>query len=59
MYTITETTDNNYIGLEVEFTFDPIVVNDEFTFEWEEIKKTSRKTLTVSNSNYSMTLEKI
>lgn len=59
MYKITETTDDNYIGLEVEFTFEPIVISDDFTFEWEDIKRTSRKTLTVSNSNYSMTLEKV
>lgn len=59
MYKITETTDDRYIGLEVEFTFDPIYIDEGFTFEWDEIRRTSRTTFTVSNSNYSMTLERI
>lgn len=59
MYKIIETTDNQYIGKEVEFTFDPVYVDDSFTFEWTDVKKPTKTTLVVSNSNYSMILEKI
>ena len=59
MYKITETTDDQYIGIEVEFTFDPIEVSEDFTFDWEEIRKTGKGEYTVSNSNYSMALKKV
>lgn len=57
IYKITETTDEQYIGEKIDFNGDVIVMSEDFIFEWTDLKK-SGKTLTVSNSNYTMTMEK-